>query len=268
MNIRDIHNTSQQRSIDQLTFHRREIPPLLKNSFIYHDYAYGWIPETVLWNSQYENLDIRNYYPITLGLLNKFDFLLGLNRGPPPQYTPKINIQYVNQAPMVRLNDYYKKFAILPTNELISFLLLTTVPIYNILYFFKTTVFNPRIHSLLNEFYVDDAKHIELAKYLIRGGDYKPIFSRLDQRQLYDNTLPNGNMYSVQIPQGANAQQYLINIEALSNLSTIITYTKQDPVLTFLIFYLPGLSVTTKITSGVEMLMEKLGLTKENIVLV
>ncbi|QRI42836.1 putative membrane protein [Cheloniid poxvirus 1] len=114
-------------------------------------------------------------------------------------------------------------------------------------------------------FYIDNEKHIELAKYLIRGGDYKPTLSMLDEAGLYDESIP--------LPPNIlglirNFQQQYIDIESLSSISAIITYTKQDPVITFLMFYLPGLSVTTKITPAVEMLMDKLGLTKENIILV
>ncbi|AAF44439.1 hypothetical protein FPV095 [Fowlpox virus] len=265
--IRDIIGNAHERTDDQKTFNRMNLPPILNNTFLYHDYAYGWIPETALWNTQYEKLDIRSYYPITLGLLNKFEFMLGLHQGPPPQYTPKINIQYLNQISTVNLNDYFKKFSILPVDQLISFLLLTSIPIYNILFFFKNTTFNPRIHSLTGSFYIDDAKHIELAKYLIRGGDYKPIFGKLDRQGLYDGTLFPVNMATLQIP-ATSPNLYLLNIETLENLSVIISNTKQDPVLIFLIFYLPGLSVTTKITPAVEYLMNKLGLKKENVILV
>ncbi|QRI42837.1 putative membrane protein [Cheloniid poxvirus 1] len=80
--ITDIYGISQNRDDRQLTINRRGDPPLLRNTFIYHDYAYGWIPETALWNSQYERLDIRNYYPITKGLLNKFEFMLDLDKRP------------------------------------------------------------------------------------------------------------------------------------------------------------------------------------------
>ncbi|AID46605.1 hypothetical protein fep_097 [Pigeonpox virus] len=268
INIRDIIGNAHERTDDQKTFNRMNLPPILNNTFLYHDYSYGWIPETALWNTQYEKLDIRNYYPITLGLLNKFEFMLGLHQGPPPQYTPKINIQYLNQISAVNLNDYFKKFSKLPIDQFISFLLLTSIPIYNILFFFKNTAFNPRIHSLTGNFYIDDAKHIELAKYLIRGGDYKPIFGKLDQPGLYDGTLFPTNMAVLQLPTTTSPNPYLLNIETLENLSVIISNTKQDPVLTFLIFYLPGLSVTTKITPGVEYLMNKLGLKKENVILV
>ncbi|ALA62443.1 putative membrane protein [Turkeypox virus] len=263
-----LYNQSQSRSDAQSTFHRRDIPPLLKHTFVYHEYAYGWIPETLLWNSQYEKLDIRNYYPIDVGLLNKFDFMLGLYNGQVPQYVTKINIQNVERAPSVSFNDYFKKFAILPTDQLISFLLLTSIPIYNIMYFFKTTIFNPKLHSLLNYFYIDDDKHIELAKYLILGGDYPPIFNKLDQPGLYDGTLNATDMYHVMVPQGKSSQKHLISIELLINISAILTYTNQDPVIAFLIFYLPGLSVTTKITPAVQLLMDKLGLSKDNVVLV
>ncbi|AYP74206.1 hypothetical protein [Fowlpox virus] len=268
--ITDIYGISQDRDDKQLTINRRGDPPFLSNTFIYHDYAYGWIPETALWNSKYERLDIRNYYPITKGLLNKFEFMLDLDKRPPLQYTPKINSPRLDNVSAIRIKEYFRKFSILPTDQLISFLILTSIPIYNILYFFKNTAFNPTIHSLFNAFYVDNEKHIELAKYLIHGGDYKPVFSMLNERSLYDESLPlPPNLLGlIRNRPGVAFQQQYIDIESLSSISAIITYTKKDPVITFLMFYLPGLSVTTKITPAVEMLMNKLGLTKENVILV
>ncbi|QRM15397.1 putative membrane protein [Mudlarkpox virus] len=268
--ITDIYGISQDRDDRQLTIHRRGVLPFLKNTFIYHDYAYGWIPETALWNSQYEKLDLRNYYPVTIGLLNKFEFMLSLDKRPPLQYTPKNNSPMMDNVSAVRIKEYFRKFSILPDNQLISFLLLTSIPIYNILYFFKNTAFNPSVHSLFNMFYIDNEKHIELAKYLIRGGDYKPTLSMLDEAGLYDESipLPPNILGLIRNRTGIRLQQQYIDLESLGNISAIISSTNQDPVITFLMFYLPGLSVTTEITPAVEMLMKKLGLTKENIILV
>ncbi|QRM15755.1 putative membrane protein [Albatrosspox virus] len=270
--ITDIYGISQDRDDRQLTIHRRGVLPFLKNTFIYHDYAYGWIPETALWNSQYEKLDLRNYYPVTIGLLNKFEFMLSLDKRPPLQYTPKNNSPMMDNVSAVRIKEYFRKFSILPDNQLISFLLLTSIPIYNILYFFKNTAFNPSVHSLFNMFYIDNEKHIELAKYLIRGGDYKPTLSMLDEAGLYDESIPlPPNILGLirnRNRTGIRLQQQYIDLESLGNISAIISSTNQDPVITFLMFYLPGLSVTTEITPAVEMLMKKLGLTKENIILV
>ncbi|ARE67621.1 SWPV1-111 [Shearwaterpox virus] len=268
--ITDIYGISQERDDKQLTIHRRGDPPFLSNTFIYHDYAYGWIPETALWNSQYERLDIRNYYPISKGLLNKFEFMLNLDKRPPFQYIPKINSPRLKNVSAVRLKEYFRKFSILPTDQLISFLILTSIPIYNILYFFKNTAFNPATHSLFNAFYIDDEKHVELAKYLIRGGDYKPVFSMLNERNLYDETvpLPPNILGLIRNRAGVSIQQQYIDIESLGSIAAIIAHTNIDPVITFLMFYLPGFSVTTKITPAVEVLMEKLGVTKENVILV
>ncbi|AAR83468.1 hypothetical protein CNPV122 [Canarypox virus] len=268
--ITDIYGISQDRDDKQLTINRRGDPPFLSNTFIYHDYAYGWIPETALWNSQYERLDLRDYYPITEGLLNKFEFMLDLDKRPNLQYTPKINSPRLDNVSAIRISTYFKKFTILPTDQYISFLLLTSIPIYNILYFFKNTAFNPAIHSLFNAFYIDNQTHIELAKYLIRGGDYKPIFNMLNERSLYDENLPlpPNILGLIRNRPGVGLQQQYTDLESLASIAAIITYTKRDPVIAFLMFYLPGLSVTTKITPAVEMLMKKLGLTKENIILV
>nr|WGO62667.1 hypothetical protein [Wadden Sea poxvirus] len=263
----DIYKESQKRNLDQETFFTRNLSPLMKNTYLYHDYSYGWIPETVVWSSRFANLDVTDFYPISLGLLNKFDFLFSLYKGPVPVYEKKVNTEFIiNGSFSGRYINYLRNFSLLPTSEFISFLLLTSVPIYNILFWFKNTQFDITTHSIFGKIYSNNERHIELAKYFRQSGDYKPIFSRLKENNIYTSPLQIGinKINFPNIPTGTTTSDY----ETLSNLSAILYFVKYDPVLMFLLFYIPGMSVTTKITPGVEYLMNKLKLTTNDIVLV
>ncbi|AAR07395.1 38R [Yaba monkey tumor virus] len=263
----DIFKESQKRNEDQETFFTRNLSPLMKNTYLYHNYAYGWIPETAIWSSRFSNLDVTDYYPITLSLLKKFEFMLSLYRGPILQYEEKVNTEFISRGSFYgRYISYLRNFSLLPTSEFISFLLLTSMPIYNIMFWFKNTQFDIKKHTLFSEVFTTNDRHKELAKYFKQSGDYKPLFSRLKEN----------NIYTTQFPIGANriAHQNLPNgvpvsdFETLSNLSAIMYLTNYDPVIMFLAFYVPGMSATTKITPAVEYLMNKLNLRKDDIFLV
>lgn len=153
----DVYKNAQRRILDQETFFSRGLSrPLMKNTYLFDNYAYGWIPETAIWSSRYANLDASDYYPISLGLLKKFEFLMSLYKGPIPVYEEKVNTEFIaNGSFSGRYVSYLRKFSSLPTNEFISFLLLTSIPIYNILFWFKT-------HSLIlpNTHYSDTSIQI------------------------------------------------------------------------------------------------------------
>ncbi|QDJ95066.1 ER-localized membrane protein [Hypsugopox virus] len=263
----DVYEESKKLAVDQKTYFTRELSPLMKNTYLYHDYAYGWIPETAIWSSKYANLDVTEYYPITLNLLKKFEFMLSLYKGPIPIYEKKINTEFISNGSFSgKYVNYLRNFSILPTNEFISFLLLTSMPIYNILFWFKNTQFDITKHSLFNNVYTTNELHIILAKYFHHGGDYKPLFSRLKNITTYIYPLPTGTnrIYHQGLPVTTPSSDY----ELLANLSAILHLTKYDPVLMFLAFYVPGLGITTKITPAVEYLMEKLNLSKNDMILV
>ncbi|QQG31525.1 ER localized membrane protein [Swinepox virus] len=259
----DIYTESQKRNDDQKTFFTRNLSPLLKNTYIYHNYAYGWIPETVIWSSSYANLDIRDYYPITINLLKKFEFMLSLYNGPILPYEEKINTEFISRGSFSgRYINFLRNFSQLPTSEFISFLLLTSMPIYNILFWFKNTPFDITKHTLFNNVFTTNEKHIELGKYFRQRGDYKPLFSRLKDDNIYLLPFP---INQSRIQQNTDNASYY---ETLSNLSAILYLTNYDPVLMFLAFYVPNISVTSKITPGVEYLLSKLNMKKTDVVLV
>lgn len=260
LNTHDVHATAQRRHVNQETLFTRELPPRLKNTFLYHNYAYGWIPETAVWASRFADLDVTDFYPPTLGLLRKLDFMASLYRGPPLVYAPRLNTEFVAQGSFGgQYNDVFKRFAVLPERQFISFLLLTSMPAYNLATFFKDTAFDAKKHSLFSEFYTSREALMELARYMRQGGDYKPLFSRLDAPATGVATIKNPG------PMGRLPPS---SYETLANLSAILYYTDYDPVLMFLAFYMPGFSATTKITPAVEFLMRKLNVCLENVTLV
>ncbi len=262
----DVYSESQDRVVDQKTLFTREVIPLLRNTYLYHNYSYGWIPETVIWSSRFADLDVRDYYPISLGLLHKFEFMLSLYKGPVPDYEEKINTEFIARGSFSgRYVSYLRRFASLPTSEFISFLLLTSVPIYNILFWFKNTTFDISKHSFFSKFYTTNERHVQLARYFKESGDYKPLFSRLGKNETYTQPMFQvSRIFNSTSMGNFPASEY----ETLANLSAILAFTDYDPVLMFLIFYLPGLAVTTKITPAVEYLMEKLCLTNSDIILI
>ncbi|ADT91071.1 hypothetical protein COTV054 [Cotia virus SPAn232] len=265
--IIDIYTESQKRNTDQKTFFTRELSPLLKNTYLYHNYSYGWIPETTIWSSRFANLDVTEYYPITINLLKKFEFMLSLYNGPVLPYEEKINTEFVSRGSFYgKYINFLRNFSILPTNEFISFLLLTSMPIYNIIFWFKNTQFDITKHTLFNKVYTTNDKHVELGKYFHQSGDYKPLFSRLKDNNIFTSQFPL-NQSTILHQQSSNSDT-VSDYETLSNLSALLYLTKYDPVLMFLAFYIPGLSVTTKITPGVEYLLKKLNMNKTDIVLV
>ncbi|ATI21144.1 ER-localized membrane protein virion core protein [Eastern grey kangaroopox virus] len=264
-----VHDEAQKRHPDQQTFYTRELTPAMKNTYLYHDYAYGWIPETAIWNSRYATLYLSDYYPVSIGLLRKLEFMLGLYRGPAPEYKPKVNSEFIaNGTFRGRFNDFFQRFSKLPQGEFISFLLLVSMPVYNLLFFFKGTPFDIKKHTLFSEFYINRESHLELARYLASGGDYRPVFSRLDDPRLYSGNLDTMGLRRIWTPASRLGRLPPAQYETLSNLSLIISFTNRDPVLMFLMFYVPGFSATSKITPAVEMLMARLGLVREDIVLI
>ncbi|UZC80226.1 V074; CPXV-BR_075 V074 [Cowpox virus] len=261
----DVYKNAQRRILDQETFFSRGLSrPLMKNTYLFDNYAYGWIPETAIWSSRYANLDASDYYPISLGLLKKFEFLMSLYKGPIPVYEEKINTEFIaNGSFSGRYVSYLRKFSALPTNEFISFLLLTSIPIYNILFWFKNTQFDITKHTLFRYVYTDNTKHLALARYMYQTGDYKPLFSRLKENYIFTGPVPIG-IKDIDHPNLSRARSPS-DYETLANISTILYFTKYDPVLMFLLFYVPGYSITTKITPAVEYLMDKLNLTKSDV---
>ncbi|AUI80608.1 hypothetical protein [White-tailed deer poxvirus] len=267
MNVEDIYTESQKRNNDQQTFFTRNLSPLMKNTYLYHNYSYGWIPETSIWSSRFANLDVTDYYPITINLLKKFEFMMALYKGPILPYEEKINTEFISKGSFYgRYINFLRNFSILPTNEFISFLLLTSIPIYNILFWFKSTQFDIKKHTLFSEVYSNNDRHIELAKYFRQSGDYKPLFSRLKEDNIYTQPFPlnTSRILHQNLPNSYTISDY----ETLSNLSAILYLTNYDPVLMFLVFYVPNISVTTKITPGVEYLMKKLNMDKKDITLI
>ncbi|AST09456.1 ER-localized membrane protein virion core protein [NY_014 poxvirus] len=264
----DVYGTSQRRILDQETFFTRNLKqPLMKNTYLFDNYAYGWIPETAIWSSRYANLDASEYYPISLGLLKKFEFLMSLYNGPVQVYEEKVNTEFIENGSFSgRYVSYLRKFSSLPTNEFISFLLLTSIPIYNILFWFKNTQFDITKHTLFRHVYTTNNRHLELARYIHQTGDYKPLFSRLKENYVYTGPLPIG-VRTINHPN-LNARNNPSDYETLSNLSTILYFTNYDPVLMFLAFYVPGYSITTKITPAVEYLMNKLNLTIDDVTII
>ncbi|ANS71120.1 er-localized membrane protein, virion core protein [Pteropox virus] len=262
----DVDAAVQIRNDDQKTFFTKGLSPVMKHTYLFHNYAYGWIPETALWSSRFADFSLLDYYPISLEFIKKIEFMLSLYKGPVPDYESKLNTEFVDRGSFSgRYNDFLKRFVILPTGEFISFLLLTSMPVFNLLFWFKNTTFDIKKHTLFSEVYTTNERHIELARYFRKSGDYKPIFSRLDQDAIYTN--PVTNIATVGNP-GPLGNLFPSDYETLANLSTILYFTNYDPVLMFLMFYVPGLSITTKITPAVEYLMSKLSLTKKDIVLV
>ncbi|QHG62597.1 hypothetical protein [Cetacean poxvirus 1] len=267
LSLNDVMSRVQLRNSDQETIFTRHLSPLMRNTYLFDNYSYGWSPETAVWCSRFADLDLRDYYPISLGLIKKFEFMLSLYKGPKTVYEEKIQTEFINQGSFSgRYINYFRKFSTLPTNEYISFLLLTSIPIYNILFWFKDTQFDITKHTLFRNVYTNHERHIALARYLRDSGDYKPIFSRLDQDGTYTDqtTLVGRILVGNTNPNGYNTSDF----ETLSNLSAILYYTKYDPVLMFLVFYLPGISVTTKITPAVEYLMSMLNITQNEIILI
>ncbi|AWU47075.1 ER-localized membrane protein [Sea otter poxvirus] len=262
----DVHESAQRRNNDQQTFFTRRLSPLMKHTYLFHNYAYGWIPETALWSSRFADFSLLDYYPISLEFIKKLEFMLSLYKGPVLEYESKLNTEFIDRGSFSgRYTDFLRRFAILPTNEFISFLLLTSIPIFNLLFWFKNTQFDIKKHTLFSEVYTTNDRHIELARYFRRSGDYKPIFSRLDQQTIYVN--PVSNISTISTP-GQLGNLPPSDYETLSNLSAILYFTNYDPVLMFLVFYIPGLSITTQITPAVKYLMTKLSLTTDNIILV
>ncbi|QAV38740.1 m33R [Myxoma virus] len=262
----DIYKESQRRNDDQKTFFTRALSPLLKNTYLYHNYAYGWIPETVIWSSRFANLDVTDYHPITLNLLKKFEFMLSLYTGPVLPYEEKINTEFISRGSFSgRYINFLRNFSILPTDEFISFLLLTSMPIYNILFWFTNTQFDITKHTLFSKVYTNNANHVALARYFRHSGDYKPLFSRVDDNAIYTAPFPinQSRIIHRRTPPGTAVSDY----ETLSNLSAILYLTNYDPVLMFLAFYVPNISVTTKITPGVEYLLQKLNMTPTDVTL-
>ncbi|QGN68039.1 membrane phosphoprotein [Equine molluscum contagiosum-like virus] len=266
-NTHDVHATAQRRNPNQETLFTRGLRPLLRNTFLYHDYAYGWVPETALWSSRFAELDAADYYPISLGLLRKLEYLFSLYRGPRPEYLPKLNTEFLAAGSFAgSFNDFFKRFAVLPTREFISFLLLTSMPAYNLQVFFRDTPFDVRKHTLFSAFYTTRERHVELARYLRHGGDYKPLFGRLDETATFDGT-PRTGLRAIQHP-GALGRLPPSEYETLANLSALLYFTDYDPVLMFLAFYIPPFSVTTQITPAVEYLMARLQVRAEDVALV
>ncbi|CCD83213.1 conserved hypothetical pox protein [Squirrelpox virus] len=263
-NRHDVHATAQNRHPNQETFFTRGLSPLMKHTYLYHDYAYGWVPETAVWSSRFADLDLTDYRPVTLGLLKKLEFMLSLYKGPVPDYEPKLNTEFVaNGSFSGRYVSFLRRFAILPQDEFISFLLLTSMPAFNLLFWFRNTAFDIARHSLFSQVYTTPERHVELARYFRASGDYKPLFSRLDADATY--TQPLTNVARISVPgKRVTPSEY----ESLANLSTILYFTRYDPALMLLAFYVPGLSITTEITPAVEFLMERLSLTREQVVLV
>uniref|UniRef100_A0AAU7E200 Protein OPG070 n=1 Tax=Rousettus bat poxvirus TaxID=3141933 RepID=A0AAU7E200_9POXV len=260
LNTHDVHATAQQRHVNQETVFTRELSPRLKNTYLYHNYAYGWIPETAVWASRFADLSVTDFYPLSLGLLRKLDYMASLYRGPPLVYAPRLNTEFVAQGSFGgQYNDVFKRFSILPERQFISFLLLTSMPAYNLATFFKSTAFDPKKHTLFSEFFTTREAHVELARYMRHGGDYKPLFARLN--------APTTGMHTIKNP-GPMGRLPPSSYETLANLSAILYFTDYDPVLMFLAFYMPGYSATTKITPAVEFLMRKLDVRPEDVTLV
>ncbi|AAR98380.1 ORF023 membrane protein [Bovine papular stomatitis virus] len=269
VNTHDVDAAAQLRTPNQQTFFTKGLSPRMRHTYIYNNYAYGWIPETAVWSSRLGDYSVTDFYPISLGMLKKFEFMFSLLADPGgacPAYTPKLNTEFVNQGSFSgRFVNPFHRFAVLPEREYISFLLLTSVPIFNILFWFKGETFDTAKHSLVGAVFTTRERHVELARYLRRTGDYKPLFSRLGNDETFDRAFSGFTRISNPTPVGRLPPS---DFETLANLSTILYFTRYDPVLMFLVFYVPGMSVTTKITPGVEFLMEKLSLTAEDVVLV
>ncbi|WZD65888.1 membrane protein [Bovine papular stomatitis virus] len=269
VNTHDVDAAAQRRTPNQETFFTKGLSPRMRHTYIYNNYAYGWIPETAMWSSRLGDYSVTDFYPISLGMLKKFEFMFSLLADPGgacPEYTPKLNTEFVNQGSFSgRFVNPFHRFAVLPEREYISFLLLTSVPVFNILFWFKGETFDTAKHSLVGAVFTTRERHVELARYLRRTGDYKPLFSRLGNDETFDRAFSGFTRISNPTPVGRLPPS---DFETLANLSTILYFTRYDPVLMFLVFYVPGMSVTTKITPGVEFLMEKLSLTPEDVVLV
>lgn len=269
VNTHDVDAAAQLRTPNQETFFTKGLSPRMRHTYIYNNYAYGWIPETAMWSSRLGDYSVTDFYPISLGMLKKFEFMFSLLADPGgacPAYTPKLNTEFVNQGSFSgRFVNPFHRFAVLPEREYISFLLLTSVPIFNILFWFKGETFDTAKHSLVGAVFTTRERHVELARYLRRTGDYKPLFSRLGNNETFDRAFSGFTRIINPTPVGRLPPS---DFETLANLSTILYFTRYDPVLMFLVFYVPGMSVTTKITPGVEFLMEKLSLTPEDVVLV
>ncbi len=76
--------------------------------------------------------------------------------------------------------------------------------------------------------------------------------------------INQSNINNPTLPIGFSKSDY----ETLSNLSAILYLTNYDPVLMFLVFYVPKISITTKITPAVKYLMDKLNMNETDITLV
>nr|WQH57864.1 MAG: MC038R [Molluscum contagiosum virus] len=273
LSVHDVHSAAQRRAPSQQTLFTRGLRPLMRNTYLFHNYAYGWIPATAAWSSRFADLDVTDYYPVSLGLLRKLEFMFSLYRGPPLQYLPRVNTEFVSTGAFLgRFDDFFKRFAILPTREFISFLLLTSLPAYNLLFVFRGTRFELDKHTLFSAFYTTRERHVELARYFRHGGDYKPLFGHPDGTGDGSDTgdgrsLPRGSA-SALMSNGPRGRLAPSDYETLANLSAILYFTDYDPVLMFLAFYVPSFSVTTKITPGVEYLMERLQVRLEDVTLV
>ncbi|QGT47162.1 ORF078 [Saltwater crocodilepox virus] len=267
----------QRRVRDQETFHTKDYQPLLKYTALFHPYSRGWIPETMMWYSGYATLNLTNYHPITLQLLKKLGFMLSLDKAPKTPYVDRINTDAVALGNFRgHFVEFYKRFQQLPTSEFISFLLLAAIPAYNILFYYTDEVFDSDKHGLMSSFYVNRDTHVAVAKYLLHGGDYKPIFWKTEERNFLDPDYDHGGVrycrislyeFNRNLPPSSHNFTPLIDYETLANMSAILQYTNRDPVLALLMFYLPGVSVTTAFTPAVEFLMRKLGLEKKDVVL-
>ncbi|AIZ77274.1 hypothetical protein SB87_gp021 [Parapoxvirus red deer/HL953] len=265
----DVDAAAQLRTPNQETFFTKGLSPLMRHTYIYNNYAYGWIPETALWSSRLGDYRVTDFYPPSLGMLKKFEFMFSLLADPGgacPAYEPKLNTEFLNQGSFSgRFVNPFHRFAALPEREYISFLLLTSFPVFNMLFWFKGEKFDTAKHSLLGGVFSTRERHVELARYLRRTGDYKPLLSQLGSDDTFSKPFAGVTRIGNATPAGRLPPS---DFETMTNLSTILYFTGYDPVLMFLAFYVPGLSATTKITPAVEFLMEKLAMRPEDVVLV
>ncbi|WOC29274.1 membrane protein [Equine parapoxvirus] len=265
----DVDAAAQVRVPNQETFFTRGRSPVMRHTYLYNNYCYGWIPETVVWSSRLGDYRVTDMCPVSLGMLKKFEFMFSLLADPGgqcPAYEPKLNTEFVDRGSFAgRFVSPFHRFAALPEREYISFLLLTSMPVFNILFWFKGEAFDVAKHSLVGSVFTTRERHVELARYMRRTGDYRPLFSRLDRDETFDRPFTAATRTKTQTPAGRLPPS---EYETMANLSTILYFSGFDPVLMFLAFYVPGLSVTTKVTPAVEFLMQRLGLEAKDVVLV
>lgn len=54
----DVDAAAQVRVPNQETFFTRGRSPVMRHTYLYNNYCYGWIPETVVWSSRLDRKSV------------------------------------------------------------------------------------------------------------------------------------------------------------------------------------------------------------------